>query len=299
MFVFPKQEQVNVGGVLVGGQVTVPCVLAGTIFYEREGILEDGGGFDKRGAESLLHRQSELSDETGLPCMVDVYAGDASEMRDRFSFVADVFDGPLLLDSTEFGVRRAGVEYASEVGLVDRVVYNSVNVGVTADEIGFLSESDVGSAIVLAFNPADNTLAGRLRVLDDGGGVADRGLLEIAGECGIPRVLLDTGVTPLGEGAGSSLRAVPAFKAKYRLPTGNSIHNAVSGLESDAGAGVLSACANAVAASFGADFLLYGPIEDAEVVFNAVAFAESLLGDAAAELGLRVKEDHPLGKLVG
>jgi tetrahydromethanopterin S-methyltransferase subunit H len=231
--------------------------------------------------------------------MLDLYAGSGRQMVERLSFAAEVFEGPILLDSTEFDARRAGVELAAENGFLDRIIYNSVNVGITPKEWEFLSESGVGSAIVLAFNPADNTLVGRLRVLDDGAGIAAKGLLDVARDCGIKRILLDTGVTPVGAGAGSALRAVPAFKAKYGLPTGNGIHNAVSSLKWDMGKVFLSAEANALAAAFGADFLLYGPIEEAEGVFNAVAFVECLLGDASAELGLKIRKDHPFRKLVG
>ena len=52
-----------------------------------------------------------------------------------------------------------------------------------------------------------------------------------------------------------------------------------------------SACA--AAAAVGADFLLYGPVEDAPSVFPAVAMVDTALSQIAIERGQKPAKDHP------
>jgi len=283
--------------------MNTPCVLVGTVFYRKQEIFSDEskGVFDKKAAESLIRRQTELSEETGLPAMVDVFAEKGEHMVERIEFVADACDTPFLIDSTNPDARILGLEYVDEVGLSDRAVVNSINAGIEEEEIAALLESDVSSAIVLGFNPVDNSVDGKRRLLEDGGGVLDEGLLAVAEKCGIKKTLIDTGITPLGEGCGDAVRAITVLKAKYGRPTGSGIHNAVSfwsWLKKKNAKSHVDSASNAVARIMGADFLLYGPIECADVVYPTVAFAECLVGEAVGALGLRVKKTHPVRRLV-
>lgn len=296
MFVFPKQKQFNVGGVVVGGQMVNPAVLVGTIFYGKESLFRgSGGGFDGERAAFLIQRQEDLSRETGIPCMVDVYADSVDVVRERIDFVCDVFDGPFLIDSTEASVRLAGLSFAEEAGLADRVVYNSINAGSGPDELEAIKSSSVSSALLLAFNPLSSALEGKMRMLEDGGGSLTKGLIEVSVECGIKKPLVDTGITPLGEGASSAVRALTAVKARFGLPVGCGIHNAVISWRwpGDKNRLFADAASNVLARVVGADFILYGPIERAEKVFSSVAFAECLIGEACEELGFDVSGSHP------
>ena len=300
MFVFPEQKQFSVGGIRFGGQVSNPCVLIGTIFYKKEGIFKGSGEFDRKRAEDLIVSQEALSDEFGIQCMVDVYAGDAEAMRDRIDFVAGVSERPFFIDSTDASVRLAGLAHAEEVGLIDRLVYNSINVGTCVDELDAISESSLSSAILLAFNPLANSIEGKIGVLEQGGGNLSSGLLDVASDCGITRPLVDTGITPLGEGAASAVRALCLVKSKYGLPSGCGIHNAVLAWRKLAGDDKLfaDAASNAMVRLLGADFILYGPIERARKVFSTVSFAECLLGEMSEDVGFNVGVDHPYSVLL-
>jgi tetrahydromethanopterin S-methyltransferase subunit H len=232
--------------------------------------------------------------------MLDVYADTPEFMCERIDFVSDVFGGPFSVDSTDALVRVAGLNHAEEVGLVDRLVYNSINVGTGVEELRVLAESSLSSAILLAFNPLSNTLEGKMRVLDEGGGLLGKGLLETAVDCGIKKPLVDTGITPLGEGASSAVRAIPCVKARYGLPAGCGVHNAVLAWRWPKKDEKLfaDAASNALARIAGADFILYGPIERARNVFSTVAFAECVLGEVAEEFGLDVGSTHPSHRLL-
>jgi tetrahydromethanopterin S-methyltransferase subunit H len=117
-------------------------------------------------------------------------------------------------------------KYVTDVGLAHRAIYNSINGSITSESIEALKNSDVDAAIVLAFNPADPSVAGREKVLVEGGVAGQtKGMLAIAEECGIKRPILDTAATPLGLGSGSAYREILACKAIHGYPTGGAYHN--------------------------------------------------------------------------
>ena len=76
MFKFQKeQEIVNIAGVKIGGQPgELPTVLAGTIFYDNHGIVEDAarGMFDRAAAEKLINLQEASAKKTGNPHIIHI-----------------------------------------------------------------------------------------------------------------------------------------------------------------------------------------------------------------------------------
>jgi tetrahydromethanopterin S-methyltransferase subunit H len=54
---------------------------------------------------------------------------------------------------------------------------------------------------------------------------------------------------------------------------------------------VAAACASSVA--IGADFVLYGPVEDAKYIFPAVAMVDTALSQLIMERGGEPVENHP------
>jgi tetrahydromethanopterin S-methyltransferase subunit H len=53
------------------------------------------------------------------------------------------------------------------------------------------------------------------------------------------------------------------------------------------------ASALAIAVAVGADFVLYGPVEDAKFAFPAVAMVDTSLSQLIVERGGRPDKDHP------
>ncbi len=49
----------------------------------------------------------------------------------------------------------------------------------------------------------------------------EKGLLEVAEDCGITKFMMDTAVTPLGQGAGIAGSATFAEKSKWGYPVGS------------------------------------------------------------------------------
>ncbi|MDM7939547.1 MAG: tetrahydromethanopterin S-methyltransferase subunit H [Methanothrix sp.] len=307
MFRFKHEQSiVNVGGVKFGGQPgELPTVLCGTIFYQGHGIVQDDaqGIFDRLAAERLVSRQAELSEETGNPAILHLYARTIEAAERYLAFAGDVWDGPLIIDSADPAVRAASARLVSEIGYADKSIYNSISVATGEAEAQAIRDSEMDSAIILAYNPADSSVDGSLQVLETGGSVKEKGLISLAKDAGMVNLLIDPGIVPLGSGAGSALRFSVVVKARLGLPTGSGIHNAVSAWpwlrQADkATKWCCDAAASALQLGAAGDFLLYGPIESAKFIFPAAAMADIMIAEAVRDLEIEPALEHPLRRLV-
>jgi tetrahydromethanopterin S-methyltransferase subunit H len=315
MFKFDKKQEVfEVGGVKFGGQPgEYPTVLVSTMFYARHKIVtdEDKGLFDRAAAETLWNTQVSMSDATGNP-YVNQIVGETPEAIRRYIdwFIEIDNKTPFLIDSSAGEVRAAAAKYCTEIGVASRAIHNSINASIEQAEMDVLAESDVEAAIVLAFNATDPTVKGKMDILEVGGSGQTKGMLQVAKECGIKVPLIDVAAMPLGAGAGATIRTVPTIKAKLGLPVGGGYHNMASAwdwlrkfkktqpdpkaiyMPTDIGT-------NLVAQIAGSDFLLYGPIENVNQIFPAVAMVDIMLGETAKELGVEIADlaNHPVTKL--
>jgi tetrahydromethanopterin S-methyltransferase subunit H len=307
LFRFSREQSiVNVGGVKFGGQKgELPSVLCGTIFYHGQRIVEDeqGGLFDRAAAERLISRQAALSEETGCPSVLHIYACSTLAFERYLDFAERVWSGPFIIDSADAATRASAALLVSELGYADKAIYNSISLATDENEAEKLRDSEIDSAIILAYNPAQPGVDGSLAILETGGNVREKGLLATARELGMVNLLIDPGVLPLGSGAGSALRFSVAAKARLGLPVGSGIHNAVSAWpwlskKEMATRKCCDAAAGAMQLLAAADFLLYGPIENAEFIFPVAAMADILVAEAVRDLETAQGEAHPLHRLV-
>jgi len=311
MFVFEKEQYIyNIGGAKIGGTPGERATaLAGTIFYDGHKLVENHseGIFDKKTAKALIVRQDEMSDITGNPSIIHVFASSEKAMLRYLDFVSEISQAPIIIDSNDADVRIAGLVYAEESGLLDRMIYNSLNISITNQEIEKLTEQPPDSAIILAFNPQDPSVAGRRAVLENGVLELKQGLISIASDIGITKPIIDTASTSMGAGAGPSVAFAFVAKTLYGLPTGSGIHNVPSSwpwlkkfkkINKDAFK-TCDVASNAIAQMLGVDLLLYGPIKSAERVFPVAAMSDILSAETAKyEFGIEPSDDHPYRKLL-
>ncbi|NWF96853.1 MAG: tetrahydromethanopterin S-methyltransferase subunit H [Candidatus Thorarchaeota archaeon] len=311
MYFFEREQYIyNIAGVRIGGvRGETPTVLVGTIFYSGDKVVADHkkGLFDRDAARRQIEEQDRVSEVTGNPAMVQVFAESSAAMVRYIDFVSDATSSPFLIDSTDAQVRLDGLRHCQETGLLDRAVYNSINASVTDEEIRGLEETRPQSAIILAFNPHDSTIAGRRAVLEQPVSGRDKGLLELARELGVTKPLVDTATTAIGAGAGTSISFIMVAKTLYGQPTGSGVHNAPTSWpwlraykKTDRDA--YEACDTAsplLVQAMGGDFVLYGPISNARRVFPVVAMADVFAAESASmEFGLTPEENHPFRKLL-
>lgn len=287
------QQIFQIGNTRVGGRPGAqPTVLIGTVFYHRHDVVRNAnlGEIDAAEAERRIRVQEDFSARTGNPCMLDVVGPSPEAMVRNLEFAAKTTVMPLLIDGTTTDVRIAGLKYVARAGLADRVVYNSIQPETTDDEFRAIQDAGVTAAILLTYYLLDFTAKGRVQAV--------RELLPRAHQAGVTKLLVDTCVLDLAT-LGQACSAMHDVKNEFGLPVGGGVHNAVAvwkGLKTKMGEQAVKPCVAAVCASsvaMGADFILYGPIEDAPYVFPAVAMIDTALSQLVMERGERPEENHP------
>jgi tetrahydromethanopterin S-methyltransferase subunit H len=298
MYQFKVEQKIfEVGKVKVGGVPGErPTVLIGSIFYAREKIVFDHrkGEFDKEKAEAYIKTQEEFSDKTGNPHMVDV-GGSTNEAIVKFlDFVSKVTDAPILIGGATPSVRIAGLNYVKEVGVKNPIIYNSILPEYKKEELEKIKETEVKTVVLLGFNPKNFTSIGRIQTI--------KNLLSIVQKAGITQPLIDTAIIDIPS-LGLASKALFDLKNELGLPVGCGPHNAIGtwqGLKTKMGFQARYPCvasANALPVIFGADFILYGPIEYANFIFPAVALIDAALAQLRIELKKPVSKTHPIFKI--
>ena len=74
-----------------------------------------------------------------------------------------------------------------------KAIYNSLSLATSEPEVQSIKESEIDSAILLAYNPSDMSIDGHMAILETGGSVRDHGLVPLARELGMTNLLVDPG----------------------------------------------------------------------------------------------------------
>ena len=309
MYSFIKeQKEFEVGGISFGGQPGKnPTVLFGTVFYGKQFKTLDETSFKL--AKDMVEIQKALGEKTGVGAVADIYIRGEKNIKTQIDFILDNSDDAFAIDISDAQTRIKTLHYLDERDVLDRVIYNSINLGLTVDEVDALNTHTPECAIVLAYNPRDMSVEGRSQILVDGAGmlaVRDKGLLDIVEDAGIKKILIDTGATPFGSQSAETMRALPVFKNQFGFPTGCSIHNTLESWswmkdyreEDDVGYNCANAAANSLVSFFSGDYIVYGPASSANHIFPAVAFVDKLVAEGAVDFfGQNISENHPYHKL--
>lgn len=290
-----KQKVLCIDNVKVGGLPGKnPTVLIGSIFYTNDKLVEDpnAGDFDKKQTETQLNQMIDVSERTGIPSMLDVVATSPEAMRKYLLYLVDATESPLLIDGSDsVEVNMAGVKLARDQGFLDRVVLNSITPNTEGELLTTVADSGLKSAIILTFSTDAMTSAVKRVELADS-------LIAKAHENGIENLLIDTGVADLLT-LGIACTAQQRIKDKYGLPVGCGAHNAVStwrglvpkfGKEARHPAMVGS---NLMPVVLGADFVMFGPLKYAKIVFPSVAMIDVALSGILLERRERPEKPHP------
>ncbi len=304
MFSYAEEQTTHeLDDMKVGGQPgEFPTLMVGTMFYEDQ-FKEPISSLDE--ASELIDRQNKISEKASVPSMVDIFIYEKEEVRWKLDFALDKIDGFFSVDVPESEVRMKVLEYLEEQDSLDRVIYNSLNLGLEEEEYELLKDKTPAGAILLAYNPQDNSTHGRKEMISEGGVLLDEGLLEMSEKIGVEYPLLDTAATTFGEGACEAVRSVPVFKTEFGLPVGCSLHNTLEAwrwLDQYEHKGeifdIIDAAVDNLPMLLGADFIYYGPIENAERSIVNAAFTDKIIAEGAQDyFGIEVSEAHPYHKL--
>jgi tetrahydromethanopterin S-methyltransferase subunit H len=294
-----KQNIYSIGRAKVGGQPgELPTFLIGSIFWLGQKMVQDAnkGIFDAKAAEEIINTMQTQSDITGVQFAFDIVGTTDMAFEKYIDFVAKHSDAPMLLDAMSPKTRMTAATIVKKMGLSDRCVYNSVYKGVTDAELANLKDSGIKASIVLADNPRDNSLEGKMSVIQEALVLAEKG--------GITKPLIDTAIPAFAPDMGTAVRTIPIMKEKYGHPVGMGTGNVVTtmgwvkaNIAKEFRGGCRTAT-NAIMQTAGANWLMIGPAEQAELIFPAVAVTDTYIASAAGDLGTRpVDETHPIYKM--
>lgn len=296
-------QTVKIGDIQLGGRIgELPTVLVGSIFYRHHEIVRDAqsGDFDQAQAKKILDKEKEVSESTGNPRLLDVIAETPEAMIRYLAFIIENSDAPFLIDSSLARVRKAGIQFAAREGVLDRAVYNAIEPESTQEELDLLGEVGVKHAVILACGARYIRPKDRLRLLL--GSEEKPGLIQQVKERGVENILTDPGVLDLPS-SGWTAQAIMDIKQQTGLPCGCAPANALYTWlrKRKFQTPEFQACGAAVLALplfAGADFLFYGPIENASWVYPSVGIMDAMISYQAKLKGVKpAVSNHPLRQL--
>ena len=229
--------------------------------------------------------------------MLDVVAETESAMESNLSFVAGATDSPLLVNATTPEVRVHGIRHAKDIGILDRVVYDSINHRIDDREVGMIRDSGVEAALIQAFNPRNPTPVGMVEVI-----CGEGGLLERSRDAGISKHLLFAPVLDLPS-VGFAARGIFLLKNGTGFPAGTAPVGVVGRTAGIASMGPLAkqtsrSAALSLCQSVGADFIIYGSLARAKEIFPACAVVDACIAYAARADDIRsLSKSGPLHAL--
>jgi tetrahydromethanopterin S-methyltransferase subunit H len=299
MFSFTKEQKVlDIKGVRVGGQpgVNPTLIITGFFFKSKP---------DRGLAERYIPGLISLSGKLGNPVIPDFFIKREEYVDDVVEIIKEILPGdhPFSVDIVDPAVKVKTLERLHEEDMLSRTIYNSIHVGVTSKEQEALEEYKPEAAIVLCFNPKDNSVDGRIEVLENSAHLNDKGLLDLAKEVGVDKLLLDTAAMSPGENSGAALAAIPVLKEEYGYPVGCAIHNVVeksTWLKNyDDVYRVVDASSNSAVPLFGGDYVISGPVEYYNTVIPLVAWFDILVSEyTEGYFGVEPSVNHPRRRLL-
>lgn len=300
-----KQKIFQIGTTKIGGQPgELSTVLIGNIFYKGMPEVTDHkkGKFDSKKVLKWIEIAEELSQKTGVPHFLDVMAMYPEAMKQYISFVIEHSESIILIDGANSETRLASLEIVKDLGLQKKVIFNAIFPKMPKEELDAVHESRIDAAILLAQNEMDYSPEGRITVLK--GFDHQIGLLKIAKETGIKKILVDTIVFDVPSIAYAA-EAVKLVKNELGYPAGCSPANATYDWKTSRdklmkeGFAACNASAHVLVQFSGANFLIYGPIKQAKNLIPACAINDAIIAYyASRRLGIKpLISSHPLYKI--
>ena len=306
MFTFEKEQRIfSIGKVSVGGQPGVnPPLIMPSLFQKGDPcvVSRKNRRFDKGLATEQIKRMEDLSALTGMPAIVAMVANSGDEMKAYVDFYVETTDLPFAIDMWKLEPRLDATRYVAELGLQDRLLYNSVTVWSpdVAAEVEQIRELGVKHVVTVVMDMVDQLPSGRISALDD--------MLQKLASGGFESILVDTSVMNLPS-TGISALSNRLVKEKYGLPAGAASANGTYMWQKvwkdnqeawgEAAFAAVDAATHAATVALWGDFIFSGPMWGNDHVFPAVAAAHSMVSTMHyAETGcVTDNESVPLCKL--
>ena len=288
-----KQKTYEIHGVKVGGEPgRYPTVMIGSLFYNGDKNVSDHGEgvFNKEKTEKHIRGAEVMAEKTGLPFMIDLVSENSVAAGKYIDFVLEKTEAPIVLDVIAEKEQVKALQYADELGVIERVVLNSLNPHSTDQLYEAIRETQLKSSILLTHSTRYMLSSNKEPLLDE--------LVPKSEAAGIENILVDTAVLDIPT-LGLTTKAIDHIKDKYGYPCGCGAHNALSSWKrlkekytKDAQT-IVKGLTNAIPTVIGADYVLYGPLKNAEKIFPGVAMVDAAYSQLMMEKKVRPEKSHP------
>ncbi len=299
MFSFTKEQKVyKISDIKIGGQPGKhPTILFGGLFFKGEP--------DYINTEKNLQKIFNISEKTANPVIPDFFIRKEEHINNIINFIDSKLpkNVPFSVDVIEPSVKVKVLEYLNKKDLLSRTIYNSIHIGITDKELNALKKNTPEMAIILAFNPKDKSPDGKVEVLENGANLIENGLIDIAKNIGIKKILVDTAALAPGDNSGAAIAAIPVIKEEYGLPTGCALHNVVEKSKwldnFDYAKRIVDASSNVSIPLFGGDYSIFGSMKMAEYILPVIAWQDILISEYVENyFGVSPDHYHPRRKLL-
>lgn len=283
------QTTAKIGDITLGGQPgQYPTVMIGSLFYRGHKIVTDHekGIFDEAEAVKLIEQDKQLSRTWGLPRIIDVIGETADALERYVHFVAAHTDDPIMVDSPVEKVRLEAMKRLSKENFTNPLIYNSLDINASRQEIEALGELGVKHCVLMAFTSKSIRPFDRVRLLE-----GENSIIDQLRAIGVENILIDTGALDLPS-IGWSALAIHNVKDKLGLPAGCAPSNSLymwkrsKPMEKEAFQ-TAGAVAMSLPVAFGADFIFYGAMANAPWLYPAVAMMDAVSTFTVKEYGVR------------
>ena len=292
-----EQKTYDIFGVKIGGVPGLaPTVMVGSMFYNRHNVVKDPtkGQFNTVEAEKQIRSAEEMTDKTGLPSMMDLVAENSEAARRYLGFVVDASKMPIMLDVVDEKDQVNVLQIAAEMGIMDRIIFNSLNPHTSDKVYAKITEVGCKSAILLLHSPKYLLSSNKDTLLDE--------IVPKAMQAGVEKILVDTVVLDIPT-LGLAVNAIQRIKDRYGYPSGCGAHNAISSWKNlnkkykPNAVTTAIGVTNALPIAAGADFVFYGPMMNAETVYPSIAMINAAYSQLAMEQRKKLDKNHPRYKI--
>lgn len=292
-----KQKTYEINGVKIGGEPgEVPTVMVGSMFYNGDKNVTDSakGLFDKAASLKQIRSAEEMTETVGLPSVIDLIAETTEAARNYLDFVVESTEMPIFLDVVSEKAQAETLRYASETGVIDRIILNSLNPHTGEELYAAIKDTGLKSAVILTHSTRYILSSNKTPLIEE--------LAPKAEAVGIENILIDTAVLDIPT-LGISVKAIDLIKDRYGYPCGCGAHNSLSSwrrlkekytIEAQT---MVKGVINAIPTIIGADFVLFGPLKNAPQHYPSVAMVDAAYSQLMMEKRVRPSRDHPRFKI--
>ena len=245
-------------------------------------------------AEKQIKDAEEMTDETGLPSMLDLVAENSKAACRYMDFVVEMSKMPIMLDVVAEEDQVNVLQYASDMGIIDRIIFNSLNPHTSDKVYAKIAEVGCTSAILLLHSSRYLLSSNKNALLDE--------MVPKAMQAGVEKILVDTVVLDIPT-LGLAVKAIQGIKGRYGYPCGCGAHNAISSWKNlrkkftPSAVTTVLGVTNALPIAAGADFVFYGPMRNAEIVYPSIAMIDAAYSQLVMEQRIKLGKAHPRYKI--